>query len=112
VRRTLSDLLHLLVVLHGYRREYACVDMGRMYSKQCPAASGRDESAGSGVGVELMLLSTVGLVVLNCPCAELAEVFGSHFGRRRGRRGRCGGGGCKTALARDGSFARRDQQRD
>jgi hypothetical protein len=33
-----------------------------MYSKQCPA------SAESGVGVELMLVSTVVLVVLNCPC--------------------------------------------
>jgi hypothetical protein len=91
VRRTLSNLLHLLVVFHGCRREYACVDTGRGYSKQCPAASGRDESAESGVGVELMLLSTVGLVVLNCPCAGLTEVFASHFGRRRGRRGRGGG---------------------
>lgn len=111
MRHTLSDLLHLLVVLHGCRREYSCVNTGRVCSKQCPAASGRDESAGSGVGVESMQLSTVGLFVLNCPCAGLAEVFGSHFGRRRGRRGR-GGEWWVQDSALEGSFARRDQQRD
>jgi hypothetical protein len=39
----------------------------------------------SGVGVELMLLVTVGVVVLNCPCVRLAKVFRSRFGRLRGR---------------------------
>jgi hypothetical protein len=60
-----------------------------------------------------MLLVMVGLVVLNCPCVGLAKVFRSQFGRLRGRRCRPVGWWVQdSARSRDGSFARRDQQRD